>query len=328
MPSPRRPTSPSARQRQPFWAATIERVPGHLHDDGKVAWIAGQQHGTISRAQLRTIGLSRHAIDRRLAHGSLKTLHRGVFIIAGSPTTTMGRRTAALLASPPGSAISHRSAAEFLGIIPERRGPVHVTSPGRRSKRAPLVIHMSDSAAEVLVTRSGLPCTNLPRTLVDLASALSFEATRRVWTTCASRRLLRPDQIERELRNHPNRPGAQVVRTLLAESERIVHGRTRSELERACIRLCHDHGLPPPKANTLIRIGGAVFEADLAWPDHRLIAEVDTWRTHGHIEAFTSDRARDFTLTTNGWRIVRLLEDAIYRQPQQTADGLRRLLAG
>lgn len=311
---------------EPFWATTIRLVPRDLHEDGKIAWLAGRQHGAVSREQLLDIGISRHAIDRRLAHGSLRATHRGVYVPAGPPMTSLGLRTAALLASPPGSALSHWSSAEIWGIAPERRGLVHVTSPGRRSRRPRLAIHMSASVSSVTVIRSGLPCTNLSRTLVDLAAAGSLESTRRLWTTSASRRLLRPDQIEHELREHPNRPGTRVIHGLLAERQHIVRGRTRSNLEAACVRMCHDHRVPVPEVNTLIRIGEMAYEADLAWPRARLIAEIDTWGTHGHVEAFAKDRARDFTLATHGWRTVRLLEDDIVRRPQRTAEGLRRLL--
>lgn len=242
--------------------------------------------------------------------------------------TSLGRLSAALLASPPASALSHWSSAELWGIAPERRGPVHVTSPGRRSGRPLLAVHMSSGISSVTVTRSGLPCTDLPRTLVDLAAIAPPEAIRRLWTTCASRRLLRPHLIENELHEHPSRPGTRVIRGLLAERQHVVRGRTRSGLEAACVRLCQEHHLPPPKVNALIRIDGSVHEADLAWPGARLIAEIDTWGTHGYAEAFVSDRARDFTLTTHGWRIVRLVEDDIVRRPRQTAEGLRRLLHG
>lgn len=322
-----RTSRPFQRPPEPFWATTMRLAPRELHDDGRIAWIAERQHGTVSRTQLLAAGISRHAIDRRLAHGSLRTVHRGVYVPAGAPVTSLGRLSAALLASPPASALSHWSSAELWGIAPARRGPVHVTSPRRRSGRPRLMIHMSASVESVTTTRSGLPCTNLPRTLVDLAATASPEATRRLWTTCASRRLLRPLQIERELRAYPNRPGTRMVRRLLSERTHVMHGRPRSELEAACVRLCQEHGLPAPEINALIRVDGSVHEADLAWPRARLIAEIDTWGTHGHIEAFTGDRARDFTLTTHGWRIVRLVEDDIVSRPQRTAAGLRRLLS-
>lgn len=319
---------PSRNQSEPFGAAAVRLVPQEMHDDGKIAWIAGRQHGVVSRAQLLAAGISRHTLDRRLAHGSLRTVHRGIYAPAGAPLTSMGLRAAALLASPPGSALSHWSSAELWGIAPERRGPVHVTSPGGRTRRPPLAIHLSSSVSSVTTTRSGLPCTNLPRTLVDLAATTSLEATRRLWGTCASRGLLRPDRIEHELRGHPNRPGTQAIRSLLTSRQHVVRGRTRSALEAACVRLCGEHRLPAPEVNTLIRVGESVYEADLAWPHVQLIAEVDTWGTHGHVEAFASDRARDFVLTTHGWRIVRLIEDDIFGHPRRTAEGLRRLIEG
>jgi len=67
---------------------------------------------------------------------------------------------------------------------------------------------------------------------------------------------------------------------------------TRAKLERALLKLLKRAGLPRPLVNA--RVGP--YEADAAWPDERVIVEVDGWAAHGHRGAFERDRARDADL--------------------------------
>ena len=46
---------------------------------------------------------------------------------------------------------------------------------------------------------------------------------------------------------------------------------TRSELERLFLDLCDEAGLPRPQIN----VSWQGFEVDTAWPDHRLVVELD-----------------------------------------------------
>src|SRR3954462_3487373 len=49
--------------------------------DGLIAAWAERQHGVVTRAQLVADGVGRRAIDRRIAAGLLRPLHRGVFAV-------------------------------------------------------------------------------------------------------------------------------------------------------------------------------------------------------------------------------------------------------
>jgi hypothetical protein len=53
-------------------AAEVDRAIGAL---------AGRQYGVVSRAQLDALGVSRGAIERRLARGRLLHVHRGVYAV-------------------------------------------------------------------------------------------------------------------------------------------------------------------------------------------------------------------------------------------------------
>lgn len=49
--------------------------------DRAFAELARRQHGTVSRAQVRTVGLSDDQIDRLLRCGRLRPIHRGVYAV-------------------------------------------------------------------------------------------------------------------------------------------------------------------------------------------------------------------------------------------------------
>jgi hypothetical protein len=105
---------------------------GSVEADRIIASVAAGHHATVSRRQLLDAGLSRSAIDRRLAGGQLVRLHAGVY----HPPSWRQSLMAAVLAAGSGAVVSHRGAAPLLGIpgsSRERRsvwGPrVHSPSP-------------------------------------------------------------------------------------------------------------------------------------------------------------------------------------------------------
>src|SRR5260370_37818914 len=90
---------------------------------------ARRQHGLITRAQAREIGISDDAVDWRLRNGLWQRGHRGVLRLPGAPSTG---RQAIMAACPsvPGSTASHRGAAGAWAV-PEIAAPprLHVLEP-------------------------------------------------------------------------------------------------------------------------------------------------------------------------------------------------------
>lgn len=301
--------------------------PPGLGPDQTVRWFARRQFDVVGRAQLLSAGLSRHEIDGRLARGVLRSVHRGVFALGAADLRREGRFLAALLAGPPLAVISHRSAATLWGMLPDKPGPVELTVAGRTRSRPQITTHRSHSVVASSTTRSRIPCTTIPRTLIDLGGNESFATVRRAWTTLAGLRTLQPQAIERELRRYPGRRGTALVRVLLEGHRQTVTGRTRSQLEAAALAMCADSGLPMPRANAIVRVGPTVYEADLLWAEARVIVELDGWAAHGHVAAFRQDRRRDFDLQLASWTTVRLIWDDITVGAADTAQRLGRLLA-
>ena len=59
-------------------------------------------------------------------------------------------------------------------------------------------------------------------------------------------------------------------------------------------------------------VPGRKIRGDIAFPDDRLVVEVDGWRYHGkYLTDFRRDRERQNLLTIAGWRILRFTAGAI-----------------
>jgi very-short-patch-repair endonuclease len=104
--------------------------------------------------------------------------------------------------------------------------------------------------------------------------------------------------------------------------------RTRSELERAFLRLCERAGLPTPEVNVQLGIGGRRLEPDFLWREAGLIVEADGRRYHDTDSAFQSDRRREQRLLLAGWRVAHCTWEQVEDEPRQLAETIRALLAG
>src|SRR5512134_515317 len=79
--------------------------------DPRMEELAAKQHGLVTRAQAMAAGLSRMAIQHRLASGNWHPVARGVYRLSGAVESPELRAMAAVLAAGDGAAVSHRSAA-------------------------------------------------------------------------------------------------------------------------------------------------------------------------------------------------------------------------
>jgi very-short-patch-repair endonuclease len=258
-----------------------------------IARVAARQHGVVSGAQLRTARLGHQGIHRRVQAGRLHRLHRGVYAVGHTRLTFEGRAMAAVLAVGEEAVVSHASAAAIWGMLKPHSGPVQVTVPGDggRRKRPGIRIHRSATLiAAVTTRRNGIAVTKARRTLRDLHPSVPQPVYQRAVRRALDLRLIRSDDLMRE------------------------EDLTRSELERAFLRLCRRHRLPQPEVN--MRVGP--YEADFLWREQRLIVETDGYRHHANRGAFERDRARDAHLQSRGYRVLRFT----YRQLIEDAPGI------
>jgi len=286
--------------------------------DARIGALADRQHGVVTRADVRQLGVSENAIDARVKSGRLWRVHRGVYAV-GRPTLTFhGRLMAAVLSCGPGAVASHYAAGALQGLMKERGPRIDVTVPGSggRRRRGVVIIHRGALPDGEVSTVDGIPVTHPARTVLDLAGFLPRRQLERVIDEAEYLRLdlsgLRPGRGHR---------GSQTLNAVLAE-HRPGTTRTRSELEERMLSLLHRCRLPAPELN--VQIDG--YEADFVWREHNLIVETDGWRAHGTRTAFERDRRRDADLVAAGWRVLRVSYERLEREPAWVAERLSAAL--
>src|SRR4051794_21182374 len=282
--------------------------------DRAVARFVARQHGVVSRPQLRALGLSDDAIDRRADAGRLHRLHRGVYAVGHTVLTTRGHWMAAVLAAGPGAALSHASAAALWDLRRSAATVVDVSVPGRagRMKRRGLRIHRPRTLRPTEVTsHQGIPVTTPARTILDLAATLQPHRLERLLDRAEILELTDYPALDAMARAH----AGHRVRRILAEYEA---GATlkRSDLERLFLAICDTHGLPAPQVNHPV----AGEEVDFLFAEQRLIVETDSWRFHKTRQAFERDRRRDATHLRAGYRTLRLTDRQLERRSREVAE--------
>lgn len=262
-----------------------------VNADAEVAAIAVRQHGVVTTGQLNRAGLLRPAVSRRVAAGRLHRVHRGVYAVGHLGLSREGAWMAAVLACGDGAVLSHRSAAELWELLRPTEGPIHVTvsaSSGGRSNRRGLRIHRSLLPPGDTAVRRGIPTSTPGRTVADV------------------KRTLPPATARKAIRE------AEFRGLDLGDTDT---DHTRSELERAFLRLCRRHGLPDPEVN--VRLGG--FTVDFLWREQRLAVETDGYRAHRGRQAFEDDRERELALGMLGIRLRRFTDHQVHTRPARVA---------
>lgn len=241
-------------------------------------------------------------IRTRLAAARLRELHRGVYAVGHRQLRREGEWLAAVLAAGPGAALSHRSAAALLGLLPERGRRVDVTTAARRTTTNWIEVHaVRELDAHDVTRRSGIAVTTVARTLVDLAGIVERDNLERAVNEADVLRALDVGALHDALaRTRGRRDGGQAaMEAVLA----LHHGPVvlRSQLERRFRALLRAHGLPPAEHN--VRVAG--YEVDAVWPARRLAVELDSARYHDTPAARARDAAKSAALEAAGWRLLR-----------------------
>jgi predicted transcriptional regulator of viral defense system len=306
-------------------ASTISTQPAHQRSDRAIERAARSQHGVITLVQLERLGISRSAVRDRVATGRLKRLHRGVY--TRERPTREARWMAAVLAMGEHALLSHRSAAALWGLCADHVTVVELTTNrGRGRSRPGLVAHHAETLLESdRAVREGVPCTALPRTLLDLAAVADTRTLARALERAEELRMFDLREVDELLSRSRRRHGAPALRAVVANLRDPTL--TRSEAEERMLAIVIEAGLPKPEVNVWMPLPeGGGYRPDLLWRDLRLIVEVDGRAHHARRRAFEHDRRRDRRLALAGYETRRYSAAEVLRDPERVASELRALL--
>ncbi len=296
--------------------------------ENRVVDLAIQNGGLVSRDQAIALGMSKRTLARRVETNHLVAIAPGILALPGAIQTERGLLGAA--AAGIGAVASHQSAARLHGFDLRDTLTVSVTVPIRRSNRFhTVVVHEStDLAASETTWIEGIPVTDPPRTLIDLATVASRYELANLVDEAVRRRLTTYDSVAIRLESiaRKGKPGVVKLRGVL-ESRESKPKATESNLEMRVLRLLTTNGLPAPSPQFrppwLRAINGRV---DFAYIDKRVIVEADSKRWHDSPEAFQRDRERDNLAQIAGWTILRFTWSDLIERPSYLVATVREVL--
>jgi predicted transcriptional regulator of viral defense system len=274
----------------------------------ELARIASAAHGLVTRSELLRVGVTDDEIRWRLRSGGLIRVHRGVYRVGHRAPSVEATYLAAVLAAGEGALLCGRAAAHLLALvkgtapIPEVVARTQRRIEGVRTHRA-----RSLDARDATTVR-GIPVTTVPRTLVDIASVLSFEALARACHEAGVRYATTPKAVEAVLARRPNNPGAKKLRRVMRGDVHV----TLSKLEARFLELLRAEGLPLPITNR--PAGGR--RVDCRWPEQRLTVELDSYRFHNSRHSWEQDRRREREARARGDDFRRYTYGDVLEQPQ------------
>ena len=293
---------------------------------------AEARHGVLTRRQVADGGLSRHEVDHRLATKQWERARRGVYRVAGS-VPSWGQEMAGLLAAiGPAAAASHRSAAALLGLPGFRRDILEATGPrDRRHLRPPdAVVHRSRTLpADHLTVVEVIPTTRIARTLVDLAAVVHPARAERAVDFALSTGLTTAAALEAMVAelSARGRTGIALMRRILAERN-DGEPPPQSELEARFLRVVRAGRLPAPTRQ--LEVGDRdrwVGRVDFAYPEAKLLIELDGRRYHSAKSDLEADHERDNRLVAGGWRVLRVTWRALVDHPDRVVGLLSQAMA-
>jgi very-short-patch-repair endonuclease len=278
--------------------------------DGVVAKLAGAQRTIVSHEELIAHGYGRRVIAHWVNRGRLTSVFHGVYSVVQGDLPPLAREQAALIACGEGAFLSHRSAAFVWGLRKTAPVTVEVTvrAPRRASHKGIHVHRIRAIADREVRFNDGLWVSSPERAVLEIAAVAPAELPRVIEDGLAARKINRRELEAVLARNRPCRGAARLAEIL---GDSIAMTMTRSQRERAFLKLIRESGLPLPETNAKL----GPFEPDFLWRRERLVVEIDGYNFHSGPDSFSRDREKDLFFKGLNLDVVRFTGDHVLNQP-------------
>jgi hypothetical protein len=279
--------------------------------DVRLFEVLERQWNRVSLAQLETLGFTRADVSYRVATGRFRAVHQGVFAVRPFIEDEHGRWMAATLTAPE-TYLSHSSSAALHGFWDLRRQVETVTRAGSGGPRRldGVFVYRSLTLAGQTTNIEGIATTTAERALIEMAPYLDLRGLARAVREALRIGATTPGALLRTVDEHPRRRGTRRVLGAVGRYAGLPIARARSGTEVHALIVLQDAGRAMPHLNCKV----AGIEADLSWPEHRLIVEIDGGPFH--LDA-GEDARKNAAWRTAGWTVVRIPSDTVYRSPER-----------
>ena len=256
--------------------------------------ILAAQDGIVTMAQALAAGISRSSIQGRVDRGRWQGIGRGGYLSTAHPFTDRARLRAAVAANR-GTA-DRTAAAWWHGMLADLPPVITLTIPvtGRGAtsvSRTDLRRRSLDPAD--IETVAGLSVTRRPLTVLESGALLPDGEGARLMDRALQTGEVTVDGLRAALDRNRGRHGLAAARRLVE----VVATDSESVAERRFLALLRQE-----------RIRGWVqqfpigrYRADFAFPDERVVVEIDGWAFHRSQRRFQADHDKLNAITVAGW---------------------------
>jgi hypothetical protein len=280
--------------------------------------LARFQAGVVSKEQAVQAGMSRRAVDSKVASRRWNQIYRGVYATFTGPVSRKARLWAAVLYAGPQARLSHETAAELLGLPIQGSSPIHVTIAEARRVRPPdgVVIHRSSHMGKPWKPVGFPPHTFVEETIIDLVqSATDLDDVIALVTLAFGKRLTSAAHLKREAARRKKLRWRDDLDEIIAAAAGGAHSLLEYRYDRDVERA---HGLPAAKRQVpFTKPDGTRGFRDRCYDKFGLVVELDGQRFHdGRRE---QDRRRDNDAVATTGATLRYTWDDVTRRPCATA---------
>ncbi len=264
-------------------------------------------------------GVGQSTLEKRVTRRSLTRIQPTVYAFPGAAPTWQRDTTALVLAVPGLAAASHKTAAFIWGMSSIEPDPAEIVTVRHRRihRKHPQVHESKDLRLGDVVLREGIPTTTAVRTVVDVGASASQRYVEHCLDTGLRLGLFTLTEVGSFIKRvaRSGRNGIGKIRPLVEQRTKW-NTASESALEDRFRRLVATSGLPPPTAQHCVDDGSAIVcRADFAYPDRRILIELDGERYHMDREAFQNDRMKQNRVHALGWVVYRFTWEQVMNTP-------------
>jgi hypothetical protein len=286
-------------------------------DDRTARRLLTDQRDVLSRAQALSLGVSKSALQYRIAPGGpWQRLLPGVYLtVAGRPTLEQ-LEMAALLYAGPASAITGLAALRSYQLAGPDTPAIDVLLPASRQRRDRgfVVLHRTWRVPQKVLMSGAISYVMPARAVADTARGLDrLSDVRALVAHAIQRHQCTIADLKAELAGGPMRDSAR-LRLVLAEVADGIRSAPEGDLRDLIVK----SGLPMPMFNPSLFLDGKFLaRPDAWWPRSGVASEVDSRQWHWPVERWEATMARDACLGAAGIVVLHFSPRQLRAEPQQ-----------
>ena len=276
-------------------------------DKEQVRALASQQHGRVSWAQLRYLGVPKTTPEHWIADGYLTRVLPKVYAVGHVASSHVADLWAAVLYAGPGAELSHTTGTAWRGLIDYFPRVIEVSTPRKIDSLPGIRVYARRRGLQRDVYK-GLPVTSIPQTLLDLAATAELRLVRKALARLDYLQILDVNALAAAC-GHGKSGSRALQEALRIHQPKLEY--LNGPLEEDFFTWCERQRLPLPRVN--VRVHGVLVDA--YWAEANLVVELDGAGNHSSRAQIRRDRSNELMLRSHGVRVVRYDWALVHHDP-------------